>query len=93
MAPGDLVLLYTDGVTDTRGPSGDRFGDERLMAVVESARDGSAQEVLDAVVAATHEFQGDQPAADDVAMVALKRDRSAHRAPGGGQSIPTPVVK
>jgi len=93
MAPGDLVLLYTDGVTDTRGPSGDRFGDERLMAVVESARDGSAQEVLDAVVAATHEFQGDQPAADDVAMVALKRDRSAHRAPGGAQSIPTPVVK
>ena len=42
LAPGDLVLLYTDGVTDTRAASGERFGDERLLAVVEAARDGSA---------------------------------------------------
>ena len=36
--PGDLVLLYTDGVTDARAASGERFGDDRLIATVEGAR-------------------------------------------------------
>ena len=73
LAPGDLVLLYTDGVTDTRAASGERFGDDRLIATVEGARDGSARDIVDAVVAATSAFQGDMPAADDVTMVALRR--------------------
>lgn len=76
LAPGDLVLLYTDGVTDTGAASGERFGDERLIAAVEGARDGSARDIVDAVVAATRAFQGDMPAADDVAMVALRRNAS-----------------
>jgi sigma-B regulation protein RsbU (phosphoserine phosphatase) len=79
LAPGDLVLLYTDGVTDTRGPSRERFGDDRLLAVVEDARGASTQEVVDAVVAATHTFQGDQPAADDVTIVAVRRAPGSHR--------------
>ena len=83
LAPGDLVLLYTDGVTDTRAASGERFGDERLLEVVEGARDGSARDVVDAVVAATTAFQGDMPAADDVTMVALRRATSSATAPRG----------
>ena len=83
LAPGDLVLLYTDGVTDTRAASGERFGDERLIAVVEGARDGSARDIVDAVVAATSAFQGDMPAADDVTMVALRRATSSATARRG----------
>jgi sigma-B regulation protein RsbU (phosphoserine phosphatase) len=76
LGPGDLVLFYTDGVTDTRAASGERFGDDRLVAAVDGARDGSARDVVDAVVAATSAFQGDMPAADDVTMVALRRAAS-----------------
>jgi len=83
LAPGDLVLLYTDGVTDTRAASGERFGDERLVAAVESARDGSTHDVVDAVVAATHAFQGEMPAADDVTMVAVRRSVRSGRLPHG----------
>ncbi|HEX5013411.1 MAG TPA: PP2C family protein-serine/threonine phosphatase [Candidatus Limnocylindrales bacterium] len=79
LAPGDLVLLYTDGVTDTRAASGERFGDDRLLAVVEAARAGSARDMLDAVVAATHAFQGDEPSADDVTIVAVKREAHTRR--------------
>ena len=76
---GDLVLLYTDGVTDMRAASGERFGDDRLLAVLEDARGGSAQDVLSAVVDAVRQFQGEQPAADDVTLVALRRTPRARR--------------
>lgn len=82
LAPGDLVLLYTDGVTDMRAPDGDRFGDERLVASVERAREGTAQEVVDALAADLRAFQGSEPAADDVTIVAVRREprrgRGAH---------------
>ena len=71
--PGDLVLLYTDGVTDMRGASGERFGDDRLVAAVEAARGGSAQASVDAVVEALRAFQGVEPAADDVTILAIRR--------------------
>jgi serine phosphatase RsbU (regulator of sigma subunit) len=84
LAPGDLVLLYTDGVTDMRAPGGERFGDERLVACVERARAGTAQEVVDAVAAELRAFQAEEPAADDVTIVAVRREprriRGAHAA-------------
>ena len=71
--PGDLVLLYTDGVTDAQAPSGLRFGDHRLIEALETARGGSAADAVEAVCDAYHRFQADQPNADDVAIVALRR--------------------
>ena len=75
-------------MTDTRAASGERFGDERLLEVVEGARDGSARDVVDAVVAATTAFQGDMPAADDVTMVALRRATSSATTRRGAATAP-----
>jgi sigma-B regulation protein RsbU (phosphoserine phosphatase) len=74
LAPGDLVLLYTDGVTDARAASGERFGDKRLVSVVEGARGRSATDMVSAVCDAYHHFQGETPAADDVTIVAIRRN-------------------
>jgi sigma-B regulation protein RsbU (phosphoserine phosphatase) len=73
LAAGDLVLLYTDGVTDARAANGERFGDDRLLAVVERERRGSARDVVDALAAAIRDFAGVEPAADDVTIVAIRR--------------------
>ena len=73
LAPGDLVLFYTDGVTDARDPAGERFEEQRLFAAVESARGGTAQDVVDAVAAAMERFQGPAEPADDVTIVAIRR--------------------
>jgi serine phosphatase RsbU (regulator of sigma subunit) len=73
LAPGDLVLFYTDGVTDARDPTGERFEEQRLFAAVESARGGSAQDVVDAVAGAVDRFQGSTEPADDVTIVAIRR--------------------
>jgi sigma-B regulation protein RsbU (phosphoserine phosphatase) len=73
LAPGDVVLFYTDGVTDARDPAGDRFEEMRLFAAVESARGGTAQDVVDAVAAAMERFEGPTEPADDVTIVAIRR--------------------
>jgi GAF domain-containing protein len=70
LEPGDMLLIYTDGVTDTPGPDS-RFGDERLRAAVDAAPGGPA-ELLRAVSAALEEF-GHGAGLDDRAMLALQR--------------------
>jgi sigma-B regulation protein RsbU (phosphoserine phosphatase) len=77
MGPGDLVLLYTDGVTDAQAPSGERFGDARLLETVEGSRGGSAADVVAAVRDACHQFQAEMSAADDVTIVAIRRNPRA----------------
>jgi serine phosphatase RsbU (regulator of sigma subunit) len=76
LEPGDLALLYTDGVTDCRAASGERFGDDRLLEVVEGARAGTAREVVESITNAIAAFQGEMPAADDVTIVAIRRNKT-----------------
>ena len=69
MEPGDAILFYTDGVTDTPG-AGERFGEERLLQVVEGAG-GSPAALLAATEAALMAFRrGD--VSDDRALLALR---------------------
>ncbi len=84
LAPGDLVLFYTDGVTDARDATGERFEEQRLFAAVESARGRTAQEVVDAVAGAVDRFQGPTEPADDVTIVAIRR--SPARTPAHSRS-------
>jgi sigma-B regulation protein RsbU (phosphoserine phosphatase) len=76
LAPGDIALLYTDGVTDSRAATGEWFGEDRLLEVVERERGGTARELVDGIVAAIVAFQGDMPPADDVTIVAIRRDEA-----------------
>jgi sigma-B regulation protein RsbU (phosphoserine phosphatase) len=76
LAPGDVVVLYTDGVTDALGLSDDRFGDDRLLATIEAARGGSAQAVVDAIRDAVDGFCTSIEPADDVTIVAIGRQRA-----------------
>jgi sigma-B regulation protein RsbU (phosphoserine phosphatase) len=73
LAPGDLVLLYTDGVTDARAADGERFDEWRFLEAIESVRGGTAQEVVDAVSGAVAAFQGSIEPADDISIVAIRR--------------------
>lgn len=79
---GDLLLFYTDGVTDVRGPTGERFGDARLAATVERARHGSAHDLVAEIRDAVAHFQEAVEAADDVTIVAVGRHRGRRRRAG-----------
>jgi serine phosphatase RsbU (regulator of sigma subunit) len=69
LGPGDVVLLYTDGVTEAAGADG-QFGEERLRAAL---GDMPAGELVDAVYAAVRAYAGDARG-DDVTLVALRAE-------------------
>jgi sigma-B regulation protein RsbU (phosphoserine phosphatase) len=77
---GDLLVLYTDGITEARDGQGALFGEERLLESMKSKLDSagsrrpSAQEIQDAILADVHRFAGDVPQSDDIALAALLRD-------------------
>ncbi len=72
MGEGDMLLLYTDGVTETENGAGELFGEERLCAVVRAHAAGPPQGVIDAVLREVAAFRGDAPQEDDVAMIVMK---------------------
>ena len=71
--PGDMLLLYTDGVTDAAGADGQRFEMPRLRQVVLEQGNGAAGDVLSALAGSVAEFTGTSEQFDDMAMVVAKR--------------------
>ena len=71
--PGDVLLLYTDGVTEAQNPAGDFFGEERLLDVIFRQRGASAREIQSAVMETVRAFVGDQPRQDDIALMVVCR--------------------
>lgn len=70
LAPGDVLVYYTDGVTDARH-EGERFGEARLRAALEAARGGSADAIAATVEAAVDAHQPGRPT-DDRAVLVLR---------------------
>ncbi len=63
---GDRLLIYTDGITDTRDGSGELFGTDRLTTGIAAAGDADAQAFLDSLVAELESYRGDRPWPDDL---------------------------
>jgi phosphoserine phosphatase RsbU/P len=73
LAPGDMIVLYTDGVIDALGEAGEDFGQDRLEALLFDRRHHPAHEVVDALRRAVLAHVGQEPLFDDVTLVALRR--------------------
>ena len=70
LEPGDLLLLFTDGVTEIRGADPD-LGERALEEVLAGLRGASAEEVVAAVEQRAVELQAGDPR-DDIALLAVK---------------------
>ena len=73
LAPGDRLLLYTDGVTDAADAAGQRFGEERLLALLAGAPASGAEGLTESIVDALTSFRGAAEPADDVALLVVER--------------------
>jgi serine phosphatase RsbU (regulator of sigma subunit) len=72
LADGDLLVAYTDGVTEAFDASGEEFGEDRLRVAIESAQGLSAAEVAQAIVEAVRAFSVDTPQHDDITLVVAR---------------------
>jgi serine phosphatase RsbU (regulator of sigma subunit) len=74
LAPGDVVLLVTDGVADAQDPAGAAFGAQGIASAITRWRSGerSARALVDAVTGDVRTFVAGADAADDVTVLALR---------------------
>jgi len=70
--PGDLLILYTDGVTEAFDAGFNAFGEERLAVVAKKARDLPAAAIRDRIIAAIREFADGAPQSDDITLVVIR---------------------
>jgi PAS domain S-box-containing protein len=84
LASGDTLVAITDGVTDTVGAGGERFGDERLHAALDAVRGRSPREICAQLLTALEDFQvGEQ--ADDTAIVVMRHAGTSARPAAAGR--------
>jgi serine phosphatase RsbU (regulator of sigma subunit) len=72
LQPGDLVILFSDGVTEAMNPAMDEFTDERLLDCANAHRGQTPQEVLNALLSDVHEFCAGATQSDDITVVMVR---------------------
>ncbi len=70
--PGDLLYLYTDGVTEATNTDNGLYSEERLLAILECSSDAEVHAVCENVKTDVDAFVGNAPQFDDITMLALK---------------------
>lgn len=73
LAPGDLLVLYTDGVTEAFNHDGEEFGEGRLMDIVIASHDSNAEDLLEIIFSRVNEFTGGATQSDDITVVVIRR--------------------
>lgn len=71
LAPGDAIVLYTDGITEARNDEGEEFGEKRLLDAASKFREQSPQELLGAVADRAREFSPREQS-DDITLIVAK---------------------
>ncbi|HKX31305.1 MAG TPA: SpoIIE family protein phosphatase [Blastocatellia bacterium] len=69
---GDILVAYTDGVSEARNPQEEEFGEERLMQIIIAQAHLSADRLREQIVQSVRAWQCDAPQHDDMTMVIVK---------------------
>lgn len=73
LAPGDVMVVYSDGVTEATNAAGDFFGEERLRSLLPGCGNRPAPDTGQAILAAVRAFIGDARPYDDSSVIVLRR--------------------
>ena len=73
LEPGQVMVAYSDGITESFDHAGRPFGIGGLTAALARAREGGAREILDEVLASASEHAGSRPQSDDMTLVVVRR--------------------
>ena len=76
LSPGDLLVLYTDGLTESRDSAGQMLGSERFAALASTVPVDEPNNAGEALFARVETFRRPSPAFDDETMIVLRRNGS-----------------
>lgn len=72
LAPGDTLVVFSDGISEAQNPEGEEFGDDRLIACLEANRQGSTAAMREALIASTRAFALGANQSDDMTVLILR---------------------
>jgi len=72
MEPGDVLSIFTDGITETTGATGEEFGEDRLLGVLQEHRDLAAATILSNVEQAVEQYRSSENLQDDLTLVVAR---------------------
>lgn len=77
MGKDDIILCFTDGITEAMNNNREYFGKKRIMELLQENHDRTPAEINQKIVECLHEFIGNKPIDDDVTLIVLKRTDSS----------------
>ncbi|MCS6954247.1 MAG: PP2C family protein-serine/threonine phosphatase [Bryobacterales bacterium] len=72
LAPGDLVVMYSDGIVEAENPRGDQFGEERLLEILQENHKKSSEEIRNEVLTRVRVFLGGAHPPDDLTLLVAR---------------------
>jgi serine phosphatase RsbU (regulator of sigma subunit) len=72
LEPGDMVVVFSDGVSEARNVADDEFGDDRILAAVQACETREPKALLDRLLAEVKKFSAGTPQIDDVTIVVVR---------------------
>ncbi len=75
LKPQDLLLLYSDGISEALDSAGNEFGEQRLLDIALENRQAPAAKLLDTIMRAVQHYSGKVPQFDDMTLVAIRREK------------------
>jgi len=71
LAPGDSLVIYTDGLTESHAADGTEYGDQRLSQILQSRHGHGSRQLLEACLQDLTSFRGEMPKVDDQTLVVM----------------------
>jgi sigma-B regulation protein RsbU (phosphoserine phosphatase) len=75
IAPGDVIVFYTDGIPDAQDGEGNFFDDERIIDIARMNMDRLANEIQTSIISEVQNFAGNNPQTDDITLMILVRNK------------------
>ena len=72
LRPGDLLLFYTDGISEAESPTGEHFGQQRIERLMKTLLEQNAATIMAALIERVQEWCGTRGQSDDLTLVVLK---------------------
>jgi len=69
---GDIILFYTDGITEAHNAAFEEFTEERIVSFLQKESGGTAKEIADRLITELHAFVGNVPQHDDISLIVMR---------------------